>query len=84
MIGFQISICNKIHPDERFFMLSTKLLLVWGQLYALLLSIFLMSIHHNAIFQYFIKHLDIADSDPGARVVSCIFLDGVQEEGSSI
>ena len=58
--------------------------MVWGQLYALFLSITLMSIHHDAIVQYFIKHLDIADSNPGARVLSCIFIDGVQEEGSSI
>ena len=58
--------------------------MVWVQLYALLLPITLMSIHHYTIFQYFIKHLDIADWDPGARVLSCIFLDKVQEEGSSI
>ena len=43
-----------------------------------------MSIHHDAIVQYFIKHLVIADRDPGARVLSCIYLDRVQEEGSSI
>ena len=55
-----------------------------GSIVCLLLSITLMSIHHDAIVQYFIKHLDIADWDPGARVLSCIFLDGVQEEGSSI
>ena len=55
-----------------------------GSIVCLLLSITLMSIHDDAIVQYFIKHLDIADWDPGARVLSCIFLDGVQEEGSSI
>ena len=46
-----------------------------GSIVCLLLSITLMSIHHDAI---------VADWDPGARVLSCIFLDGVQEEGSSI
>ena len=55
-----------------------------GSIVCFLLSIALMSIHHYTIFQYFIKHLDIADSNPGARVLSCIFIDGVQEEGSSI
>ena len=55
--------------------------MVWVQLYALLLPITLMSIHHYTIFQYFIKHLDIADSNPGVECYPVFLLTECRRKG---